>query len=147
MKRVSFADPIPASSTCVLLSEAGFPVDNLARWTQPGSDERTGDLRDIPAPTLSDIVARLPETLTFRVPHPIYGNVDREHSLQIRFSRGVSFGYHDVGSTVVQHHVEHRSAVEAAALLYIELRHAGRLTDESSSPELATGNTVMARAA
>ena len=129
----------PAIETCDALEAAGFPQDTLFGWT--AQTDRVQDARVAPrrtgagvggyegsgAPTLSEMLAHLPAHLDFPLPHPIFGTMERKHTLEVRFGERVEIGYHTLGSHEVQHRTEHESAVEAAARLYLALRTAGRV--------------------
>jgi hypothetical protein len=124
----------PTLDTCEALKRAGFPQDTVFVWanrTRPSvsprgavDGERNGRHA---APTLSELLAHLPDELPFARPHPIFGSTERLHTLEVSPGRRTLIGYHLVGSREVQHQTEHESAVEAAAQLYLALRAAGRL--------------------
>jgi hypothetical protein len=137
----------PTFDTCEALKEAGFPQDTVFTWL--GQGERSQQPRVSPrgttgggaaeeraAPTLSELLAHLPAELAFSVPHPIYGSVERTHTLEVHLGSRPAMGYHLVGSHEVQRSVEHEHVVEAAAHLYLALRAEGRL--EASSVGAST---------
>ncbi len=148
----------PANETCDALEAAGFSQDTVFGWT---GDRRYGSrvaLRHTGeglkgnegsgAPTLSEMLAHLPVHLDFPLPHPIFGTMERKHTLEVRFGERVEIGYHALGSREVQHRIEHESAVEAAARLYLALRAAGRVRGERVYREDATEDVEhLARAA
>ena len=129
----------PARDTCDALEAAGFPQDTMLGWTSPedrvyGSQvmlrQRMEDGEShagCGAPTLSEVLAHLPAHLDFSLPHPIFGVMERKHTLEVRFGERVAIGYHVLGSHEVQLRIEHESAVEAAARLYLVLHAAGRI--------------------
>lgn len=150
----------PARKTCDALEAAGFPQDTVFGWTVPadrahgsrvvfrqtgaglGGSEGSG------APTLSEMLAHLPAHLDFPLPHPIFGTMERGHTLEVRFGERVQIGYHALGSHEVQHRIEHESAVEAAARLYLALRAAGRVRGaRACDADVAEGVEHLARAA
>lgn len=65
--------------------------------------------------------------MAFAVAHPIYGSLERVHTLELSLGRRATIGYHLVGSHDVRHRTERESAVEAAAHLFLALRADGRL--------------------
>lgn len=129
----------PARTTCDALEAAGFPQDTMLGWTGP--KDRTYSSRVMlrqrvaegqsktgcGAPTLSEVLAHLPSHLDFSLPHPIFGQMERKHTLEVCFGERVVIGYHAPGSREVQLRIEHESAVEAAARLYLALHAAGRI--------------------
>ena len=150
----------PAHETCDALEAAGFPQDTLFGWTAQTdrvtgprvAPRRTGAGRGgnegSGAPTLSEMLAHLPAHLDFPLPHPIFGTMERKHTLEVRFGERVEIGYHTLGSHEVQHRIEHESAVEAAARLYLSLRVAGRVRGARAyGADVAEGIEHLSRAA
>jgi hypothetical protein len=134
----------PTFDTCLALKKAGLPQDTVLSWSAPDGRRRQprvvprgamGPCEGVAAPTLAELLARLPADLAFAVPHPIFGSTDRRHSLQLNVGRYAVIGYHLVGSHDVQQRVESERAVEAAARLYLALCAAGRLASPASPRE------------
>lgn len=128
----------PTLDACKSLKDAGFPQDTVFTWVTPSGRPQQPSVsprdaagashaEESAAPTLTELLAHLPAELAFAVPHPIYGSVERTHTLELSLGRRTTIGYHLVGSHDVQHRVEHVSAVEAAAHLFLALRADGRL--------------------
>jgi hypothetical protein len=127
----------PSLHTCKALKDAGFPQDTVLTWITPtgraqkpsvsprGVADRTEE--ESAAPTLTELLAHLPAELALAVPHPIYGSLERVHTLELSLGHRATIGYHLVGSHDVQHRVERDSAVEAAAHLFLALHTDGRL--------------------
>lgn len=127
----------PSLDACKALKDAGFPQDTVFTWVTPdgraqppsvsprGGTDRAEE--ESAAPTLTELLAHLPAELAFAVPHPVYGSLERAHTLELSLGHRAMIGYHLVGSHDVQHRVEHDSAVEAAAHLFLALRTDGRL--------------------
>lgn len=122
----------PSLESCVALKEAGFPQNTVFTWAaQNGRSQQprvaprgaAGARRaeESAAPTLTELLAHLPVELAFAVPHPIYGSLERAHTLELSLGSRATIGYHLVGSHAVQHRIEQDSAVEAAAHLFLAL--------------------------
>lgn len=144
----------PSFDTCIALAESGFPQRTALSWVgrgplsapvlmprHPSATRR----KAIAAPTLEEVLAQLPPSVGCTVPHPIYGTVERPHSLRMEVGERAQFGYHLPGSFDVKHRTVHARAVEAAARLFIALRASGKLVAPEASPVRVSG--PLARAA
>lgn len=139
---------VPAFDTCLALTRWGFPQHTMLGWIGRGPlsspvlmprASSGGRRRAVAAPTLDEVLARLPATVVCTVPHPIYGTVECSHSLRMEIGEQATLGYHLPGSFEVRYRTGHARAVEAAARLFLTLRASGIL----SLPEVPTVHSPL----
>ena len=145
---MNLSDLTPTRETCDALEAAGFPQNTAFVWTEwanqsgrphvalRSADSGIGRKAEHGAPTLSEVLAELPEQLDFALPHPIFGTMERTHTLTIGTGGGAVIGYRRVGVREEQFQMTHERAVEVAARLYLALHAAGRLPASKSSVQV-----------
>ena len=146
---MNLAHLTPTRETCNALEAAGFPQNTVFVWARTARrdqvvlrelDARRGHGAGSAAPTLSEMLAHLPAHLDFPLPHPIFGLMDRTHTLAVSMGSRTEMGYGRVGALEVQHRTAHESAVEVAARLYLALHAAGRLPAMRDPVQIATAS-------
>ena len=128
----------PSLDTCKALADAGFPQATALAWVRclgsfhvrpllQAGEGGVAPPSESAAPTLSEVLAQLPTHVSFPIPHPIFGSLEREHTLELHLGASSMIGYCLQGSHTVQLRIEDEIPVEAAARLYLALRQVGLL--------------------